>query len=185
MPRVMSERPEFSRPLDLSALDGPAFSLAIEAQAEERAALADRFDLPEIARFEAQLSGSVSDDGERVAVTGRWRADVTQVCGVTLEPFPVALDEAVEQAFERAADPEDTDIDPDPDAPEPFVGEIIDLGEYLAQCLSLALDPFPRKPGAAFENGKESADADPGEAGRTSPFTVLERLKPDPGRGPH
>ena len=36
------------------------------------------------------------------------------------------------------------------DAPEPIEGGIIDLGEAVAQQLALALDPYPRAPGAAI-----------------------------------
>jgi hypothetical protein len=43
------------------------------------------------------------------------------------------------------------------------------LGAYVVEDLSLAIDPFPRKPGAAF--------APPQMAAEPSPFIVLAKLK--------
>jgi hypothetical protein len=47
----------------------------------------------------------------------------------------------------------------------------VDLAAVLTEQLALALDPFPRKPGARFEA--------PGTAGELSPFAALARLKDD------
>ena len=59
--------------------------------------------------------------------------------------------------------------------PEPIEGDVIDLGGYLVEHLSLELDPFPRKPGAVFEQ--------PPEPGEISPFAVLKGLRPTDGSG--
>jgi hypothetical protein len=40
---------------------------------------------------------------------------------------------------------------------EPFEGDAIDIGEAVAQQLALALDPYPRAPGASLEGGGDSA----------------------------
>jgi uncharacterized metal-binding protein YceD (DUF177 family) len=57
------------------------------------------------------------------------------------------------------------------DEPELIEGTSIDLAAPVLEELSLALDPYPRAPGVAFESPKqEKAPAD-------SPFAVLESLK--------
>jgi hypothetical protein len=57
----------------------------------------------------------------------------------------------------------------DEDPPEPLPDGFIDLGALAVEFLALALDPFPRKPGAAFD----SADSDE----TPSPFAALAALK--------
>jgi uncharacterized metal-binding protein YceD (DUF177 family) len=115
--------------------------------------------------------------GKGVRLTGKLIADVVQTCVVTLEP----LEAHVEAEFERRFLPhdkieqeteDDGEIFVDPtaeDPPEPLTHEI-DLGEILIEELALNLDPFPRKPGAAFHETHESA--------RDNPFAVLAKLKP-------
>ncbi len=62
------------------------------------------------------------------------------------------------------------DLDPDADdPPDVLEGDKIDLGAYVVEDLSLAIDPFPRKPGAAFEAPDTGAEI--------SPFAVLAKLK--------
>ena len=62
----------------------------------------------------------------------------------------------------------------DEDEPDPVIDGKIDLGALAAEFFALGLDPYPRKPGAAFEQGAECAPAD-------SPFSALaDRAKPGP-----
>ena len=56
-----------------------------------------------------------------------------------------------------------------PDPPEVLEGDSIDLAAYLYEYLALAIDPFPRKPGAVFEYKSPVQES--------SPFDVLSRLK--------
>jgi hypothetical protein len=97
---------------------------------------------------------------------------------VTLDP----VDAHVEAAFERRFLPleklqaeaeDDGEIFVDPaaeDPPEPL-GHEIDVGEILIEELALNLDPYPRKPGVAFQ---AEAHGEP----RENPFAVLAKLKP-------
>ena len=39
----------------------------------------------------------------------------------------------------------------DEDEPDPIIGGKIDLGALAAEFFALGLDPWPRKPGAAFQ----------------------------------
>jgi hypothetical protein len=64
-----------------------------------------------------------------------------------------------------------TDLDP----PDPIIGGVIDLGQVVAEQLVLALDPFPRAPGAAFDS---PADAPAAEGTPTpGPFAALAALR--------
>jgi hypothetical protein len=56
------------------------------------------------------------------------------------------------------------------DPPDPIIDGRIDLGALAAEFLALGLDPYPRKPGAAFDLGEAEPE-------RESPFAALARLR--------
>jgi len=58
------------------------------------------------------------------------------------------------------------------DPPDPLIGGAVDLGSVVSEHLTLALDPYPRKPGAQFV---EPAAED----GVVSPFAQLRRPQND------
>src|SRR6202030_3622687 len=64
--------------------------------------------------------------------------------------------------------PETQESSEDEPAFEPLVGDVIDIGEAVAQEFSLALPSFPRSPGAALE-----IEGTPPDGG---PFAALSRL---------
>ena len=92
--------------------------------------------------------------GGVIAAQLRMQARVTQVCVVSLEPFEAKIEEQCALRFVPAKllpEAESTELDAetleDPDE-IPYAGDVIDLGAALAEQLALALDPYPRKPGA-------------------------------------
>ena len=72
------------------------------------------------------------------------------------------------------------------DAPEPLTGNMLDVGEIVAEQLSLTADPYPRRPGIKLEDvmpkpkgvGRRSAPEP-----RRHPFAGLAALKDKPRRG--
>ena len=126
--------------------------LRFEADAEERAAIARRFGILGVERFEADLLAKPWQAGG-VCVEGRFVADVVQSDVVTLDPVPQSIDEELQLFFvpehSRLARPAnddlaEVDVDLAEDEPETFRGDRVDLGEALVQFLGLALDPYPR-----------------------------------------
>ena len=70
---------------------------------------------------------------------------------MTLEPVPAQVEAEFDRLFSRDLPEEasgEVEIDPEAESPEPLVGHVLDLGEVLAEELSLALDPYPRSPDA-------------------------------------
>jgi hypothetical protein len=140
-----------------------------------RARIAKVVGLDGLALLEADVRIVSWLDG--VEITGRWRARVGQTCGVTLEPFESDLAgelqiRAVPEGSQALATTEDHEVEMDPDADDPpdrLESDHVDVGAYLVEDLSLAVDPFPRKPGATFEA--------PETQGEISPFAVLAKLK--------
>ena len=167
--------PELSRPFRVALLaEAPVQAVEITATAAERAALAARFGLVRLDALTARLTVRGSTIGE-LLVEGQLQADVVQECVVTLEPVSDSIDTTFDQRFSTAptSAPADLVIGPDDDEPpEPITGDSIDLGELVAQFLSLAINPYPRAPGA----DAEAARYEPDPAG-DGPFAALARLR--------
>lgn len=170
--------PEFSRPVRLDAIGTTPRRETLSADEGERAALARRFALLALGRLEAEVT--VARDSDAISVTGRLRAEVEQSCVATGAPVPAAIDEPFALLFrpEPATDA-DEEIELDERQLDVLVhdGQTIDLGEAVAETLALALDPWPRAPGAETalrEAGVKGEEEREGEAG---PFGALAALK--------
>lgn len=103
-------------------------------------------------------------------------ADIVQSCVVTLEPVETHLARRIVRKLHlapnaRPAAGELTLAAGDDDVPETISSLDYDLAAPLLEELVLAIDPYPRKEGAAF-----AAPAAPSEASE-SPFAVLKTLK--------
>ncbi|WP_253201088.1 YceD family protein [Sphingomonas quercus] len=174
---------EFARPIRLDTLGEGAREVTIAAEADERAALAKRFHLLSIERLEA--TAALRREGERVFVEGRLAAAVTQSCVATGDPLPATLDEPFALRFEPTTVAGAGDVVEEVELAEAdldivtYSGGTIDLGEAVAETLSLALDPFPRAPDAD-DRLREAGVLDEGEAG---PFAALKALKDKLGDG--
>jgi len=130
-----------------------------------------------------------------VRVVGPVRAEISQTCVVTLEPFESVLEVDVDRTFEpQSSRPrkirdlnEDGEIEIDLetlDPPDVILDGVLDLGAVICEELALSLDPFPRKPGAEFEGGDgedDLAEEEPDE--KPSPFAALQALKDKPEDG--
>lgn len=151
----------------------------IEASAEVRKAMAEIAGLREIAYARGSFDLNLQSGG-RVRVTGRLMARIGQTCVVTLDPIDNEIDEQIEVMFAPGEQPPPVDLVVDenagegelPEPPEPIVGGVIDLGRLATDVLFLAIDPYPRKPGAVFE--PQVAAANPED----HPFASLKVLKP-------
>ena len=165
----------------------------VEATQEERAALAARMGLEAVLALSCQFSlrRMRLHGGEVAAVHAQaaLRARVTQTCVVSLEPFEAEVAEDFTVRFvPEGSEREDVDIEDEDEIP--YAGIAIDLGEAAAEQLALALDPFPRKPGIAFEGHEDEEEGGPfsvlkghllGSAGvwANSPSLALPGLKRD------
>ena len=192
--------PPFSRPFSVDELlRRPDEAVKVAAEPEERAALAKNDGILGIGALEGEFK--TAREGKNIRVTGKVRARVTQECVVTLEPFDTDVTEDVDVRFAFAAPPpapepragermsrrrasqaqQERRAQPVPefpaheedDPPDPIVDGKIDLGALAAEFMALALDPYPRKPGARFEPVAED------DAPDESPFAGLARLKKD------
>jgi uncharacterized metal-binding protein YceD (DUF177 family) len=170
-------RLEFSRPLPLERLSHGPIEIEVSADARERAALARRFDLLALDRLSAVLR--VSRAKGLIRVDGHLDADVTQTCVVSLEPVQSEQHEDFVQLYTldpAAAGSHEVAVEPgEEETPEPLGPEGLDLGEAVAQQLALALDPYPRAPGASPPEDLAEPET---EAPAKGPFEALRALKP-------
>jgi hypothetical protein len=162
-----------SRPIAVDNLPAQGVETTVEATAEECAVLAKDFKLPAIRRLVGRFK--LTGSPERVRVTGRIEADITQVCVVTLDEFDSTLEEDVEVDFSAP----DTlpltagESEHQREPPDEIVNGAVDLGSLTAEFLALGLDPYPRKPGVdfAYEAPDDASDG---------PFAALGKLKQQP-----
>jgi len=147
------------------------------ADAAARRAIATALDLEALESLTADIELCGWFDG--VAIEGRFAARVVQICGVSLEPFASDLAGAFSVRAVPAGSPHaqapDAEVVVDLEAEDPpdvLESDVIDLGAYVVEHLSLEIDPFPRKPGAAFTAPEPEPDV--------SPFAVLKGLKGPP-----
>ena len=161
---------ELPRPYPLQRLlDGQAVSVA--ADASECAGIARRLLVPSVEALRCEWTLRPDPQGV-VAAEGRLHALLHRECVVTLDPFPVEVTESFTVRFVPAG--QESDAADDPDAPDelPYEGGVLQLGEATVEQLALALDPYPRKPGAALP---EDAGGAPG-----GPFDMLAgRFRPE------
>jgi uncharacterized metal-binding protein YceD (DUF177 family) len=177
--------PEFSHPVSIARLGFKPASYKIAANASERAALARRFDLLSLDRFEATVTLQ-REAGDAVRFEGEIEADLVQACVASLEPVPSHVADRFTLIYRPDIDEATADQmaldNPEDEIVEPLMGDSIDIGEAVAQQLSVAMDPYPRAPGAQSviapsETGRvESGEADAPMV-RRNPFDALAALK--------
>ncbi|WP_291297013.1 DUF177 domain-containing protein [Elioraea sp.] len=145
-------KPELSRPIVVAALKPAGETRHVTATPAEAAALAQRLGLEAVRDFDAEVTLKPRAKGQ-VVLRGRLRATLGRLCVVTLEPLDEVIDERIAAVFvpaERAAPGVELSVAPEGEDDEPYEGPGFDLGEYLAQTLAVALDPWPRAPGASL-----------------------------------
>ena len=158
---------ELSRPVPLDRA-AAGLTLTVEASPEECAAAARRLTTPSVPPLRCEWP--LTAHGNVFDATGSLAARLHQECVVSLDAFPVVVAERFAVRFVPAGQ-ESEDAD-DPEQPDelPYDGPFLDLGEATVEQLALALDPYPRKPGA--ELPEDVSD------GPDNPFDALAKWRP-------
>lgn len=178
----------FSYDVNVGHVSSNPVSVKLEADKRERAALARLWNVTAVHALSAELEVQRwKRDGVRVG--GTVKAEVEQPCVVTLEPVVQTIAEPVSALFvpegsRLARMTPDSDgevlVEADgPDLPEPFTGDSIDLGAVAAEFVAMAIDRYPRMPGAIFDGVDESGAEKEPEPAR-SPFAALKGWKGKP-----
>ncbi len=170
----------FSHLYNLARLGKAGDTVSFTADAAQRGAIAAWSGVLSVDAFAVTVDirklGST-----RFRLDYRLAAQITQACVVTLVPVPAALarDFSRRLQFVGAAhhpgsgeSSGGTVFDPGAEeGPEDIESLHYDLAVPALEEYSLALDPYPRSPGAEFSTELEA------DAGRENPFAVLKSLK--------
>lgn len=169
-----------SFPVHVARLPGKGMTVTIDADGDQRAALARAHDLTAVERFRADLDVTAWKKGG-IKVSGRVKARIVQACIVTLEPVEETVDEEVSALFlpegSKLAVPRTPEgeiiLDAEgEDGPELFSGDTVDVGQLAVEFFALGINPYPRRPGVVVD------PADGSGAERRGPlFDKLQALK--------
>ncbi len=176
---------EFSHVVQVDRVGPEGILVQLTANPAQREALARRLRIPAVLSLAAQVRvvPDPAQDGHFL-LKGQFEAEVEQTCVVSLEPVRQRVSEGFERRFApsaparpgpEAAEDEAEWLDPEAeDPPDSLQDGVVDAGEVVTEALALALDPYPRKPGAGWPEGYRP-DSETG--GTVSPFAALAKLK--------
>ena len=190
-PTKIEQKSEIERIVDIDRMGPNGTALEIAASDSERLALAKRFGFLGLPALSARVTVDRRPGGQ-VVVEGRLRGRIVQACILTLDPVAQDLDETFRLTFKQdlaeERDPESGEalVSAQADAPEPLTESLLDVGEIVAEQLSLAADPYPRKHGVKLEDVLPKPRKE-GRHGRHEPrrhpFAGLAALRDKPRRG--
>lgn len=147
---------------------------------QQREALALRFRVDSVTSFGAKVAANRFRGGIRAQ--GEVWGEVVQPCVVTGDPVHQQIREPVDRIYlpgrdevlEHGAGAEVFVNLEDDDFPDYFEGDEIDLADLVTEVFALAIDLYPRAPGAALP--ATGVGDNPEEI---SPFAALKALKKD------
>ena len=136
---------DFSHVIALDELPKGGRRFDLEASEAERNAVANRLGVLAVDALKGDVR--IAATKKRFDVSGRVSARLKRECVASLEEMEEAVDEVFEIAFLRQAKASSEHEEISIEAPEFYDGSEFDVGDLLVQQVSLAMDPFPRKPG--------------------------------------
>ena len=138
---------ELHRPVPTDQVSSAGLTFVVVADVQECDAIARRLMIPgaDLVRCDWRLRPS---QGGSFEAEGSLRARLRQVCVITLDEFESELVEEFSVLFVPSGTEQETVDDPDDPDQIPFDAAVLDLGEATVEQLALALEPYPRKPGA-------------------------------------
>lgn len=187
-----SDTPEWGFTIEADEISETPRSYFLSPTEQEIKDLERRLDVKSIDRLEATLNVS-RQAGGRIYVQGHMKAKITQSCVVTLEPVEDwieddfdawYLDKDSTVSFTEAKKNHQTkkghvevEVSEESDDPEPLVDGKIQGGELVTQYLSLAINPYPHKEGAAHEFRDDEIEVNKPSELRKNPFEALKDWK--------
>ncbi|NHK27588.1 DUF177 domain-containing protein [Parvularcula flava] len=171
---IESEKPDngYEKPVRIEDISSRPKSYKVTFPANALEKVARRLEAEAVRSIEASFE--ISRSGPVILVEGHVTAELVRTCVSSLEPMDESIDDDFSFELEQVDELPDLsgEVEIDIEAPEPIIGDTIDLAEQAIQQVSLAMEPFPRKEGA--EPVKDEA-----EQPSLSPFAALKSLKQD------
>lgn len=177
--------PEFSRHVKIDEIGTGDSMHIITATDSECTKLAVRFDLLHLRELRAEIALSRKNDGAHsnaILAKGRFTAHVQQICIASNDPLTDSIDDAIEMLFlpvaAMAIVPQtDAELSADDCDIMAHDGRIVDIGEAVAQCLALAINPYPRSSDAEERLRAAGVKRDDDVIAPSGPFAALSAIK--------
>jgi uncharacterized metal-binding protein YceD (DUF177 family) len=175
----MFMNPEFSHILDANLLlQGPE-ALMVSANEGELEKVKERLGLVSLDSLKATIKVHAPTRTQKcIQLDVVLKATLSQTCVVSLGPVEETVQERFSLLLSKDPEPEEALQDDnwldlaEEEAETIYVGEsgVFDIGEIIVQYLSLAINPYPRRPDAAFTALIEDMPS-------KNPFATLKALK--------
>lgn len=168
--------PLFERIYNLGSLGRAGDEVTVIAKGEDLLHIAEWAKVRAVESFAATVALQKLSP-ERFRYEAELHCEIVQDCVVTLEPVRSVVERKVHRELHLSeSEQPSADVVVDPESDEDDVREEIeslhyDLAGPLLEELALAIDPYPRAPGVAFDRPVEP------EVRPESPFAVLKNLK--------
>lgn len=151
--------------VDLASVPAGGMSVRLSAGVEERRAIADRLQLPDVEDCTAKLTLRPDSGRGGMSVEGQLSARLVRRCVVTDDRMAETVDRTVECLI-VAEEPADRDDGADDQDYEIAPDGRVDLAELAVQFLAVSMAAYPRGPDAdralaAFRTEGDSAAGDP------------------------
>ena len=104
----MMIKPEFSREYEVTRLTEGETELILEATVDERAKLAQRFNLEAITALRAKSQVTVDSSEGLIDFAGIIEADITQACVVSLKPIQTHVEAQISRRYTTISIPLDS-----------------------------------------------------------------------------
>ena len=169
-----TERPEFSFIVPIEDLAGGAVNRRLKANETERSALAARFDILSVDSLSAAVTLNRLPASRLIRVEGRLVADVKQPCIVSFKPVADHIDAVFSEVFSPVGYQPRDEMEED-EIVDSFDDDGIDIGELVAQHLSLSLNPYPRAEGVELPGDLRDRPAPPDDR-KPGPLAGLNEL---------
>ncbi len=152
--KPLSSTSPVSYPVHVARLPKTGLHVKIDANEEERTALAGVHGLVSVDSFKADLDVTTWKKGG-VRVVGTVSARIVQSCVTTLDPVEESVQEDISATFvpegSKLAVPKKSvegeillDAEGE-DGPEIFSGDTIDVGQLAEEFFALGINPYPRR----------------------------------------
>lgn len=178
----MPEKFDLTLHVQADEVSGEGRNYEIEATKAETTALAERFGIVALHALKSSLFLYRNDEKDAFIVSGCIKASLVQQCIVTLTDVTEEIDEEFELMLVSPEVANQLDNDEaylDPDAPDydALEGPTIELGEVVAQTLSVMMNPYPKKENVELsfkDNTNVSVNQELEK--KPNPFDVLSKL---------
>ncbi len=180
---------EFSRPYNLDLIKKSGSKVSYEASDNERSQLATRYKIVQVSELQADctLRKMKQRESGDYLLEVFFSAKVIQQCSLTLDEIEQAIEDKFSIVFKEVQDIKtdtdehrEVDFELEEEDIEYIDNKEVDIGEYIAEYLSLAINPYPRKANldaSTLGHQIKNEDEVNKEPRRENPFNVLKNLK--------